>query len=136
MTVSFEVEGEVTGKQRPKVTTYGTYTPAKTRHYEELVRLRYKQACKLPPAKGEVAVNITAYLTPAQSLSKKKKAELLKCNPLKTPDVDNIAKIVLDGLNKVAWDDDKQVTTLHVFKQWGETEHIQVYIVRGDEVDA
>ena len=136
MTVSFEVEGKVTGKGRPRVTMHGTYTPANTRHYEELVKLRYKQACKLPPAEGEVIVIIRAYMTPAKSLSTKKKAELMKDNPMKKPDIDNIAKIVLDALNGVAWVDDKQITTLHVFKQWDETEHLHIWISRGGEADA
>lgn len=136
MTVSFEVEGKVTGKGRPRVTMHGTYTPANTRHYEELVKLRYKQACKLPPAEGEILITIIAYMIPAKSLSKKKKAEIMMVHPMKKPDIDNIAKIVLDALNGVAWKDDKQIATLHVFKQWGETEHLDIYIVRGDEADA
>ena len=136
MTVSFEVEGEITGKGRPRVTMHGTYTPAKTRHYEELVKLRYKQACKLPPAEGEILITIIAYMIPAKSLSKKKKAEIMMVHPMKKPDIDNIAKIVLDALNGVAWVDDKQVTTLHVLKQWGNEEHLRVMISRGDEADA
>ena len=32
------------------------------------------------------------------------------------PDCDNIAKLVLDALNGVAWSDDTQVTVLNVFK--------------------
>lgn len=33
------------------------------------------------------------------------------------PDADNDAKLVLDALNGVAWDDDQQVTDLHVIKR-------------------
>lgn len=29
-------------------------------------------------------------------------------------DIDNVTKTVLDGLNKIAWDDDRQVDMLHV----------------------
>ena len=32
------------------------------------------------------------------------------------PDVDNLLKTVLDGLNGVAWEDDSQVTELHGYK--------------------
>lgn len=40
--------------------------------------------------------------------------------PMKKPDVDNIAKIILDSLNKIAYDDDVQVTDLIVRKRWTE----------------
>lgn len=40
--------------------------------------------------------------------------------PLKKPDSDNIAKIVLDSLNKIAFDDDAQVVELTVVKKWTE----------------
>ena len=37
---------------------------------------------------------------------------------MKKPDSDNVAKIVLDSLNKIAYDDDKQVVELTVLKRW------------------
>ena len=40
--------------------------------------------------------------------------------PLKKPDSDNIAKIVLDSVNKIAFDDDAQVVELTVVKKWTE----------------
>ena len=40
--------------------------------------------------------------------------------PLKKPDSDNIAKIVLDSLNKIAFYDDSQVADLRVIKKWTE----------------
>ena len=41
---------------------------------------------------------------------------------MKTPDVDNCSKIILDSLNKVAYDDDQQVVELAVLKRWTEEE--------------
>lgn len=38
--------------------------------------------------------------------------------PLKKPDVDNVAKIILDALNGIAYRDDKQVVTLIVKKSY------------------
>ena len=37
-----------------------------------------------------------------------------------TPDADNLAKLVKDALNGVAYDDDCQVASLHVKKQWSD----------------
>ena len=40
--------------------------------------------------------------------------------PTLKPDTDNIAKIVCDALNGVAYHDDKQITSLTVDKVWAE----------------
>ena len=44
------------------------------------------------------------------------------------PDVDNIAKAVLDALNGVIWVDDKQVVELTVKKYYGTSNEIQIEI--------
>ena len=44
---------------------------------------------------------------------------------LKTPDIDNLAKFVLDALQKNILSDDKFVTTLVVHKRWCSTENEQ-----------
>ena len=41
-------------------------------------------------------------------------------NPTKKPDADNIGKVVLDALNGIAYEDDKQVIELRVSKQYSE----------------
>lgn len=48
--------------------------------------------------------------------------------PQKKPDSDNIAKVVLDSLNKVAFEDDKQVSDLHVFKRYAQKPCVMVVI--------
>ena len=44
------------------------------------------------------------------------------------PDLDNIAKAVLDGLNGLAFDDDKQVVSLKVSKRYDHEARIEVEI--------
>lgn len=34
-----------------------------------------------------------------------------------TPDLDNLIKSILDGLNKIAWEDDKQVVEVRAIRQ-------------------
>jgi Holliday junction resolvase RusA-like endonuclease len=46
-----------------------------------------------------------------------------------TGDLDNICKAISDGLNKVAWLDDRQVASLIAQKTWGKTDRIEVMIV-------
>jgi Holliday junction resolvase RusA-like endonuclease len=43
-------------------------------------------------------------------------------------DIDNIAKAINDGLNKVAWVDDRQVAYLLAEKHWGDCDRIIVSI--------
>lgn len=48
--------------------------------------------------------------------------------PSKKPDVDNIIKIVLDGLNGIAYDDDKQVVYASCKKMYGTAGEIWVCV--------
>ena len=46
--------------------------------------------------------------------------------------MDNIAKIILDGLNGVAYTDDKQVTRLEIEKVYSDTPCVVVYIAEDE----
>lgn len=127
--IMFDIPGKAQGKGRPRFMRNGhTYTPDKTRNYEELVRLKYREACKDDPTTESVRVLIYVWMVPAKSLSEKKKKELRERPPMMKPDVDNIGKIILDALNGVAWVDDKQVTRLEITKLWGREERVNVII--------
>lgn len=69
-----------------------------------------------------VAVRIEAVYGIPKSYSKKKRERALngELAPTKKPDADNIAKVVCDALNGVAYVDDTQVIDLRVFKRFGE----------------
>ena len=53
--------------------------------------------------------------------------------PQKKPDADNVAKIILDGLNHIAWDDDTQVVDMMVTKRYSDEPMVSVII---EEIDA
>ena len=63
------------------------------------------------PWSGPVELCVKAYMPIPASWSKKKKEEALtgKIRPTVKPDFDNIIKHVKDVMNKIFWDDDKQV---------------------------
>ena len=71
--------------------------------------------------------------------TKKSNRELYRLNkvlPTKKPDIDNCLKAVMDGLNKVAYEDDKQVVENHIIKRWTTgVERLEIEIVEaeGDE---
>ena len=50
----------------------------------------------------------------------------------KRPDVDNLAKAVLDAMNGIAYHDDSQITQLNVVKAYTGLPHITVQIIALD----
>lgn len=129
----FEVFGEITGKARPRFNpaTKKVYTPPKTKFFE--YEVKYQFASKYPKFKvleGRIRVTIIAQFQIPKSVSKIKQKEMLseKISPTKKPDIDNITKIVLDALNKLAYKDDTQVTELQVQKVYSNEEKIYIRI--------
>jgi Holliday junction resolvase RusA-like endonuclease len=114
------------GKQRARVTKWGTYTPEKTVNYETYVKELY--AVKYPDTKlkGALGIYIAAYISIPKSTSKKNSADMFinKIRPTKKPDASNILKIVEDALNKVAYDDDSQIIDVAVFKAYSDVPRI------------
>lgn len=124
MKYSFEIKEKAIGKQRPRYSskTRRMYTPTKTSTFEEKVKYAFlsKYNIATEPSKKAFKAKIIAVYEPPKSLSKKKKEELLKqINYTKKPDVDNVAKIILDSLNGLAYKDDSQVSALLVLKDYG-----------------
>lgn len=115
----FCVPGEPMGKQRHRMGNGRAYTPAKTAHYESVVRMCWN--INKPDTwslDGQYHVQIEAKFTIPKSKPKKWKRDALagKIYVTKRPDCDNIAKIILDGLNGLAFKDDAQVANLIVKK--------------------
>jgi Holliday junction resolvase RusA-like endonuclease len=128
--VVFIVKGEPKGKGRPRFSKGRVYTPAETDHYEKLVAWSYADSAKGYKFTSPVRVTIKAYHKPPKGKSKKLVMDMLDGHilPTKKPDIDNIAKIILDGLNHIAWDDDKQIVELIVGKRYGEDPSVVVAI--------
>ena len=133
MVYEFEVIGDIKGKARPRVNTYtgNAYTPTPTKDYENLIKQYFK--IKYPryvPLEGRVAIKISAIFDIPKTTTKKDRVliEEGKLSPTKKPDIDNIVKIVLDALNKMAFKDDNQITKLEVEKLYGQEEKIVVRV--------
>lgn len=107
----FTVYGKVRGQSRPRFTTRGkstrAYKPKKDVDYESLIAKCYREAGGTLHT-GAVAVHITAFRALPKSLQLKTAHE----PDMHKPDIDNICKIVLDGLNGIAYLDDSQVVYL------------------------
>jgi crossover junction endodeoxyribonuclease RusA len=117
--VSFVIPGRPVPKQRPRVGKGGKiYTPKKSRDYEETVGWAGKRVFK-NPYDGPVSLQVKVYLADSRSRG----------------DLDNYVKSIQDGLNKIAWRDDRQVTRLKagLYVQPGVKERVEVVVRRRSE---
>lgn len=111
------VLGNPRGKGRPRFSFKGhAYTDAVTTAYEGRVKAAWKSENNFCFEKSQTSVLIKAFFPVPVSLSKRKRAERFGTPYLGKPDADNIAKIILDALNGVAWKDDMQINLLCVEK--------------------
>ena len=135
MHITFKVEATPVGKGRPKFARRGnfvsTYTPTKTREYEDLIRDAAKQAMgTTEPLKTPVAAYIYITVPIPQSYPKKRFKACLEGleRPCKKPDIDNIVKAYLDSMNGIVYDDDTQVVSLHSTKIYGTVGLVEVLV--------
>lgn len=127
--MTYKIPGEPKGKARPIVTKGHAYTPQATKNYETIVALRYR----LSGGKmfdGPVSVHILAEFGIPKSASKAGRQAMLDgvIKPTKKPDADNIAKIILDALNKVAFKDDSAVVQFDVTKIYSSSPGVTVTV--------
>ena len=139
-TVFFEVIGKIKGKARPRVTKSGhAYTPDSTVEYEQLVQLAYKSRCgsvffgniEGSAEKQPIEVHIRAMYAIPKSYTKGRRLAAVHnmLLPTKKPDADNIAKIICDALNGVAYADDAQIVKMRVDKVYTSgAERVAVWI--------
>ena len=101
MIVHVTVPGEPVPKGRPRFGANGSvYTDARTEAEEQRVGWLWKKEHRGPPTAESVAVSMLFVRGTARHV-----------------DVDNLAKLVLDALNTIAWVDDHQVLRMTAEKR-------------------
>ena len=139
----FTVDGKPVGKGRPKFTSKGgftrAYTPKSTSDYETKVAEAYraKYGNSMADTDTSLCVSIRAVFPIPQSMRKAEREKAIQdeIKPLKKPDLDNIVKIVLDGLNGVAYEDDVCVTTVLASKCYTSDKNCEGFVDIIIEVD-
>ena len=133
--VNYIVYGEPVGKGRPRFAKRGTfvstYTPQKTKTYEDEIRMMAKAAMGASePLDTPVTVAIYIRVGIPASYSKQKRKDALSgvLKPTKKPDLDNVAKCHLDAIQGIIILDDKLVVNLHVTKVYAETAAVEVMV--------
>lgn len=123
--ITFELPIIPTAQQRARHTRTGRAYKSSTQEENE----QALEAMLMPyrpdwPLKGPVRLVFTAYMPIPASASKKNREAMLegKIGHTKKPDVDNLAKQLLDAMSRLwFWEDDRQVVELIARKRYGES---------------
>ena len=133
--VMFTIYGEPVPKGRPRFSTRGkfpvAYTPEKTKHYESEVGMMAKAAMGASePLEGALEAFIYVTFAVPASYSKKRTEACLSGQEkhTKKPDLDNVVKSVIDGMDKIVFENDSQITSIHSTKVYGEVAKVEILV--------
>ena len=131
------VPGKAVAQQRPAFAARFGHAVAferkESRNYKAYVRMlavKAMEAHALQTIEDAVKVDIRICKAVPKSFSKKKSIDALNNNirPTTKPDVDNIAKAIMDALTSVVWKDDAQVCSLTVTKEYSNSDCVSVTV--------
>ena len=137
MEIHFVIEGRPQPQGRPRAVRMGAgvrmYDPPKSKAYKQMVSARVRSYMKINGIQTitePLAVHLNFYFTPPKSYSKKRiraieaKEELFT----KKPDLDNLAKSILDSCNNLLFKDDSQIVGLTIGKHYGHEDYVDVKV--------
>ncbi len=132
--LTFHVDLDPVPKGRPRFSKVGgfvrSYTPKKTSDYEAQVKSIAQSAMTREPLETPLAAFLYFRLPIPRSYPKKRIAACLSGSerPIKKPDLDNLAKSVLDALNGVVYLDDSQLVSLHITKVYDHNPGVDIMV--------
>lgn len=118
MSIQLIIPGRVKGKGRPRFGRGHAYTPKDTVDYEKKIKAVARSAFAKPLA-GKVKLHVF--------VSQVKPKKPTNDYPYK-PDLDNVVKIVMDSLNRIAYNDDTQVVEIEARKFYDEVDQLLVRV--------
>lgn len=135
---TFKVYGRPQGKGRPRFRNAGhfvqVYTPKETLAYERRIADEYIRAGGEQLDSPVVITVVQQFMIPKAATKADRKAMLeLHLVPNCKPDIDNVLKAVLDGLNGIAYIDDTQVVAVVCERRYGEEAYLEVTV---EEINA
>lgn len=120
------IPGKVFPKERPRAIIYQgkirMYTPPKTIRYENFLRKKLQEYSNSFCTLKTVAVKLKIYIYIAQAKTNNQKECIVK------PDIDNFLKMVLDAMNGISYQDDKQVVEVMCYKRYDKEERLEIEI--------
>lgn len=129
----FTVLGIPTAKGRPRFSRQSgrAYTPKKTQDSEYNFQSQAIAEGKPDkPLTGAISLQVVFFMPIPKSVTKKRLQEIQEGRelPSKKPDIDNLGKLVMDSLNGIFWEDDKQIVSLKLEKHYAEQPRAEVEI--------
>ena len=121
--IKFVINARPQPKERSRTAKNGHhYTPQRTVNFELTVAMEFRrQYPNHDPLTGPLGLSVDIQFAKPKTVAKGH----WHTNP---GDASNIVKAIEDGLNKVAWVDDRQVADLRSIKHWGDCDRIIVSI--------
>ena len=114
------IKAKPIAKARARKGKYGNfYTPNETKRFETLVGWNYKLSGY---ERYEKAVKLEIDFYVKKPIKCKRKYPTIK------PDIDNQIKSILDGLNGIAYHDDKQVVDIKASKFYADEDYVKIRI--------
>lgn len=136
--------GDPVAKGRPRFSrkTGHTYTPEKTRRYEDqLAWAAQVEMAGRPLLEGPLRLTFLSFIGVPASKSKKWREAALcgEIMPTGRPDWENLAKVI-DALNRIVWADDSQIVSGQVHKRYSDRPRTEITVgeqkITKNEIDS
>lgn len=128
----FEVAGKPIAKGRPRFGDWGVYTPSKTSAWERHVRIAARKGMgNKPMLLSPIGLVVNFHMPIPKSYTKGRSlaAQHNMIYPTKRPDLDNLVKSILDGMNKIVFQDDAQVVNLTCSKFYSVNPRVTIQVL-------
>jgi len=115
-----------------------SYTPSKTKKYEEIVQWHAKKEMKGKKIfDSSVCLFVFFFFTPPESWSEAKKKKTISNKIFHTskPDLDNLVKAIKDSLTNIVYIDDRLVSQLIVSKQYSDKNKVRIFVGDATNLD-
>lgn len=128
--IAFRVDGEPKAQPRPRAFAFHgharMYDAGTSNGWKKLIAFAAKPHCPKTPFQGPLRVNLHFWFArPKSHYGKRKGKPYIKESAPRSmtnkPDVDNLAKAVMDALTDVGiWSDDAQIIITEITKRWSD----------------
>ena len=120
--VSFRIPGKPAPQPRPRKGKHGNFysNSPKSAEWKDLIRLFSKKYYQKPPWPGPVGMQLDFEMPIPKAVKDQHWVA-------KKPDIDNLAKAVMDALSGLIYEDDAQICALVVIKTYSETPGVNVH---------
>ena len=76
----------------------------------------------------EAFIYVTFPIPPSYSKKRTEACLIDSEKHIKRPDLDNVVKSVIDGMDKIVFENDSQITSIHATKVYGEVAKVEVMV--------